>query len=160
MTGDYARIVGERIRQRREELGLTQAKLAERVDSASDSGRISRWELGKDQPRAKALRELAQALDVGDDYFAIGRREETVDEEVRDLLIEVRNLVAKQNSLLQRQSDILEGIESARTGLQTVVDQVTQATAVFGPNGTASSQPTGATSEHSSSRGASSPSPE
>ena len=60
-------IVGNLIRKKRKELHLTQAKLAEMVDS--DPYYISRLETGKKKPGSKFLIALSNALDIPTDYF-------------------------------------------------------------------------------------------
>ena len=50
---------GERIKKRRETLGLSQAELAAKI--GVDSSRLCRWERGE-EPRFKALKKLAKAL--------------------------------------------------------------------------------------------------
>lgn len=54
--------MGSRIRQRREELKITQTRLAEMIGSTQRS--ISNWENGMQEPRAEALIKLAAALGV------------------------------------------------------------------------------------------------
>lgn len=54
--------VGNRIRSRREELGLSQAALAERLNRTQTS--ISYWEAGRRSPDVEDLVALADALDV------------------------------------------------------------------------------------------------
>lgn len=53
-------------RRRREELGLTQSQLAERLGIWQ--GSLANWELGKREPRSTELRAWARALqlDPGD----------------------------------------------------------------------------------------------
>jgi Zn-dependent peptidase ImmA (M78 family)/DNA-binding XRE family transcriptional regulator len=60
---DGARVaVGNRIRARREELGLSQAALAERLNRTQTS--ISYWEAGQRSPDVEDLVALADALDL------------------------------------------------------------------------------------------------
>src|SRR6266540_936214 len=54
--------VGNRIRARREELGLSQAALAERLNRTQTS--ISYWEAGRRSPDVDDLVALADALDL------------------------------------------------------------------------------------------------
>lgn len=60
-------IVGNLIRTKRKELKLTQAQLAELVDS--NTYYISRLETGKKKPGSKFLIALSNALDIPVDYF-------------------------------------------------------------------------------------------
>ena len=60
--------LGTKIRHRREQLGLSQADLAQLMDIAQ--GRISEWESGaRSQMSLKNLRSLARALGVSADYL-------------------------------------------------------------------------------------------
>lgn len=60
-------IVGNMIRSKRKELCLTQAELAELIDS--DAYYISRIETGKQKPGSKFLVALSNALNLPVDYF-------------------------------------------------------------------------------------------
>ena len=51
------------LRSAREEAGLTQSQLARRIGVAGGE-RVSRWELGADQPRPELLVKMAEVLDV------------------------------------------------------------------------------------------------
>ena len=57
----WGRAFGERLRAQRRVAGLTQAALAERIDS--DRQTIYRWERGRQIPDAHHLAMLCQALD-------------------------------------------------------------------------------------------------
>ena len=60
--------IGTKIRHRREQLGLSQADLAQLMHIAQ--GRISEWESGaRMQMSLKNLRSLARALGVSADYL-------------------------------------------------------------------------------------------
>jgi transcriptional regulator with XRE-family HTH domain len=60
--------LGTKIRHRREQLGLSQADLAQLMHIAQ--GRISEWESGaRTQMSLKNLRSLARALGVSADYL-------------------------------------------------------------------------------------------
>ncbi|MFD9941386.1 helix-turn-helix domain-containing protein [Nonomuraea sp. NPDC059023] len=54
--------LGEAVRQRREELGLTQAELAERAGLKQPA--VARFEAGGTMPTIPMLERLAQALEV------------------------------------------------------------------------------------------------
>jgi len=60
--------LGQKIRQRREQLGLSQADLAQLMHIAQ--GRISEWESGaRTQMSLQNLRSMARALGVTADYL-------------------------------------------------------------------------------------------
>lgn len=58
---------GERIRQRRKALGLTQDELAAQI--GVDQKQISNYENSKDNPTSKTLAALADALGTSSDYL-------------------------------------------------------------------------------------------
>lgn len=60
MTDDPADRFPERLRARRDDLGLAQEEVARRVGVAVRV--YARWEAGETEPRAKHLRRLAQVL--------------------------------------------------------------------------------------------------
>ncbi len=62
--------VGARLRDRRAELGLTQASVAKAVGIRFQQ--IQKYERGANRVSASRLWELARVLDVGIDYFFEG----------------------------------------------------------------------------------------
>jgi transcriptional regulator with XRE-family HTH domain len=70
MAGELARQVGARIRARREELGLNQRELAEKIGEVTvNNQRVSDWERGVNQPSSRYLEKVADALGVEVAYF-------------------------------------------------------------------------------------------
>jgi transcriptional regulator with XRE-family HTH domain len=64
---NYRKLVGQKIRQRRKELGFkTQADLADKI--GVDSSRVSRWETGDDFPTDYRA-ELLTHLKVSEEYL-------------------------------------------------------------------------------------------
>lgn len=61
------KLIGERIKARRKQLGLTQSDLA--FESETSQGAISRYELGINEPTAEAIITLAAALRCSTDYL-------------------------------------------------------------------------------------------
>lgn len=82
---------GKRLRALREERGLTQRHIAERI--GVHVPQISRYESGGAMPSAETLIELSEVLEVGLDALVLGRNEKRADEihDVR-LLERVREL--------------------------------------------------------------------
>lgn len=66
-TGGDNMYIGERIRLLRKRDGLTQEKLAKRVNCSQNS--IAKYETGRSEPPADTLRQLAMALDTTVDYL-------------------------------------------------------------------------------------------
>lgn len=82
------RTVGELIRQRRGELGLTQEQLAERLRVTQPA--VSAWERGKDLPNS--LSAVADALDIPREQMvavveAAGRANDKVEQAIGEQLL-------------------------------------------------------------------------
>jgi transcriptional regulator with XRE-family HTH domain len=73
MAVEIAERIGARMRERREELGLTQAEVARRIEGKTTSDQVSRWERGKHQPND--LGPIARVLEVDVSYFYAPRPE-------------------------------------------------------------------------------------
>lgn len=65
--------IGDMIKIARQEAGLTQTQLAERLDIPFQS--ISQWERGKRQPKKESLQRIALALGLDSDFFLSAREE-------------------------------------------------------------------------------------
>ncbi len=61
---EEAELIGGRIRELRENAGLTQRELAEKMEGHAEGKDISRWENGKHVPEASNLKALANALET------------------------------------------------------------------------------------------------
>ncbi len=70
MRGGYGLTIGERIRQARNEKGLTQKQLGS--ISGTSEITIRQYELGKRQPRIEQLQRIASALDVDVNWLMNG----------------------------------------------------------------------------------------
>lgn len=60
-------VLGQRIHDRREQIGLTQEQLGELI--GKDQKQIWRYEAGKQTPSAETLVQLARALETSTDYL-------------------------------------------------------------------------------------------
>lgn len=69
MAAEYLQRLGARIRERRDEKGLTQAGLARLLPGTTDGAQVSRWERGLHRPSDDTLEHIADVLDVTMDYF-------------------------------------------------------------------------------------------
>jgi transcriptional regulator with XRE-family HTH domain len=83
MAAEYLARMGERIRERREALGLSQEDVARAMPGKITGQRISLWERGLHRPRDDSLEALARALEVDVSYFMTP---EPAKEETPDLL--------------------------------------------------------------------------
>ena len=68
------RYIGDRIRQRRNEIGLTQKELAAKINPGTSietapHTQVAQWESGKKKPGTDALIRLCNALDCDMDYI-------------------------------------------------------------------------------------------
>lgn len=61
---EEAEMIGKRIRERRDELKLTQRQLADALPGKTESKDISRWENGRHLPHPATLAAVAKALDT------------------------------------------------------------------------------------------------
>ena len=80
--------IGDRIKQKRKELGLTQAELGQKLNVTDRA--VSKWEQNEGNPDMSLIAPLANVLGVTLDYLITGKQEETIslddmDEEKRAL---------------------------------------------------------------------------
>jgi len=84
-------IVGRRMRERREALGLAQEKVGVAIglDESSARARISRYELGVHEPPFATAKLLASVLDVPPPYMYCE------EEDIADLLLALHKIPSK-----------------------------------------------------------------
>lgn len=86
MTNEKMKI-GDRVRKLREEMGLTQGELAERVRKGMSFQNIGNLEQGKIKKSPDYINELAETLNVTTDYLMRGEDAiYQVEDQVHDLL--------------------------------------------------------------------------
>ncbi|MGI9658612.1 MAG: helix-turn-helix domain-containing protein, partial [Gaiellaceae bacterium] len=113
---DERESVGQRIRRRRQELGLAQSALAGEQVSASY---ISYVESGKRNPSVKALRDIAKCLGVSTEYLETGCDSADTDAELADAELELRlGDVSKAIELLGRVRSRASTAKDAKTAAQ------------------------------------------
>lgn len=61
---EEARLIGDRMRERRLELELTQRQIAERLPGSTQGADVSRWETGRHRPGGDTLDRIADALET------------------------------------------------------------------------------------------------
>lgn len=71
MAAEHVEKIGARIRQRREELGMSRDDLAREMPGKTNGNAIYRWEKGLHEARPDALEAVAQALNVDVAYFYV-----------------------------------------------------------------------------------------
>lgn len=69
MAAEFVASMGARIRERREELGMTQHQLARALPGDVLHTQVSKWERGINRPRDDTLDAIAKALKVDVSYF-------------------------------------------------------------------------------------------
>lgn len=70
--------VGRRIRERREEVGLTQEQLGDRLSEPRTKGMISQWEKGTTTPTLEQIVEIARELHTDQTWVAFGSNSRTI----------------------------------------------------------------------------------
>lgn len=65
--------IGDRIREKRKQLGLTQLELAEKLNVTDRA--VSKWEQGEGDPSVSLLPEIARIFDITLDYLMTGKQE-------------------------------------------------------------------------------------
>ena len=97
--------IGSRIRYYREELGLSQKELAEKIGVSN--GRVSNWEQGLNRPDADLLANICLALNVSPSLLlGIQISPDELSDKERKIIQEYRKKVD-----LQKAVNILLGIE-------------------------------------------------
>lgn len=69
VAAEYVERIGQRIRERREELGLSRPALVRKTQGLVTENDLYRWETGRHRPQDGALDDLAAALEVDTSYF-------------------------------------------------------------------------------------------
>lgn len=98
--------IGERIRKYREELGISQKELAQRLGVSNS--RVSNWEQGINRPDANVLADICRTLNVSpSDLLNVRLSLDEFTEHERRIIMAYR---AKKD--MQKAVDILLGIDS------------------------------------------------
>lgn len=135
MAAEYLERMGERIRQRREEFGLTQEELARQMPGQVTGARISLWERGKNRPRDDSLESLAKVLKVDvayfmadepdksrtPDLFAIEDGDKSMDAVIRNLLREQGRILAEIKATQKEIKDALGALPAVASGLTALL---------------------------------------
>lgn len=103
MASQHAARIGARIRERREEVGLTQGQLARQIPGSVDVNQISRWERGVHRPHDDTLAQMAEALDVDVSYF----HSDAPEPGTADLMGTLKPTASPGSALLERKVDLM-----------------------------------------------------
>jgi transcriptional regulator with XRE-family HTH domain len=75
MAAEHVERIGARIRQRRDELGLSRGEVARQMPGKTNENAIYRWEKGLHAANPDTLEALATVLDVDTSYFYVDQPE-------------------------------------------------------------------------------------
>lgn len=143
--------IGRRIRERREELGLTQLGLANALPGSVGSDQVSRWERGIHKPRDEQLEQIAEVLEVEFGYFMSDGPSRSVGKNNVVELSRLDRLEAQQAQILEA----LERIESVAGANRQVLSELlaTLAEQAAGDAARAATQAAGGSAEGAAGRG-------
>ena len=116
---------GERIKELRTRLGMSQTALGERVET--DSTTVSRWETSKSTPSKKYIGKLASALGTSTDYLMCETDDAESHGEIYPLSIlaapgvnDDKRLIVSNRDMYASLPDSPEGFEIMRLFLEMV----------------------------------------
>lgn len=110
MTEQISKTIGQKIKERREQLGLTQSELAQRLgvsQNTVNSYENKNWK----NPSAKVISNLAKALSVPTIYLLDDDCQVLNDADEEVLLVNFRKLPEKEKELAVGIVKILAGVE-------------------------------------------------
>lgn len=118
-------LIGERIRERRKELGITQDELANRVGVKKTS--ISNYEVNTNSPPEKVIIKLMEALDCDANYLFGGCDEQIIVTPHEQKLIKAYRQMPEMHAAIDKLLDIQElkitvSQKAARSGDDRAVD--------------------------------------
>lgn len=87
--------IGDRIKEKRKELGLTQLELAEKLNVTDRA--VSKWEQGEGDPSIAILPELAKIFDVTLDYLMTGKQVDIISLDDMDTNKRLEYLIKKDD---------------------------------------------------------------
>lgn len=124
MAAESTRRLGENIRARREELGLTQEQVAREMAGHVSGDRVSKWERGENRPRDETLDDLARVLEttvaqlLGGHDRRVGATPtpfppKTIEGELAVILEGIKKQLAEQTDVLRRIEERVTAAETA-----------------------------------------------
>jgi transcriptional regulator with XRE-family HTH domain len=122
MAAEHVERIGQRIRERREELGLSRDDLARKMPGKTNGNAIYRWERGRHEARPDALEALADALEVPVAYFFVDEPDKAV---TPDPFARNGNSAPGDTDELRAQ---LDRIEQRQTDLAALIEAQAEAT--------------------------------
>lgn len=109
VAAEYLERLGERIRERREELRLTREEVARAMPGKTSGNQVYRWEKGLHQPGPENLQALAGVLRVEVSYFLVAAPAAGTPDLMGALADDemIRDIRAGMTLLLKQQAEIL-----------------------------------------------------
>lgn len=118
VAADFLERMGQRLRERREEMKLSRADVARKMPGKVSENQVYRWELGKHQPNPDTLQALAGVLERDVGYFmaAPADKTETPDLSVvngdRDQLERIETQLRANAEAIRALSDQLQEMQA------------------------------------------------
>jgi len=106
-------IVRQRIKECREQQGLSMTKLAEKTGLTISA--ISQFEGGERDPNLESLDKLANALEVSADYL-MGREEKLSDENIKAMFRGMQSMTEKDKEDMRHYYEFLRAKENYKKG--------------------------------------------
>ncbi|MDE2103204.1 MAG: helix-turn-helix transcriptional regulator [Patescibacteria group bacterium] len=120
VAAEFLERMGDRLRERREEMGLSRGEVARRMSGKVNENQIYRWENGKHQPNPDTLEELARVLEREVSYFmtpALRPSAElggTPEPSLQEMAQQLGNIEALVSQLLERlvAADVIAAVDA------------------------------------------------
>lgn len=125
MAREYVQRIGARMRERREELGLSQREVADQMPGAVTGNDISRWERGEHKPGDERLEKLAEILQTSVAYFLTDKRESATPD-LSNAPSQLDRIEAAQESLTVEVAAIRVELATALTLLEELTRSLAQ----------------------------------
>jgi transcriptional regulator with XRE-family HTH domain len=127
MASEMAARIGARLKKRREELGLNQREVSDRMHNRSVTNQhVSNWERGVYRPSDENLEDLAQALEVDVSFFYMDEPEEGTQDLMQTLSPNgdgPEDPASRIVSLLEQQNQLLADVAGGLGDLMAVVER-------------------------------------
>lgn len=131
VAAEYLERMGQRIRERREELGLSRADVARAMPGKTNENAIYRWEKGAHRPQDDALEALAGVLGVEDwTYFIATEPDKSATPDMFQPAFPIEALegalaevLAEIKAQLAEQTQVLDEIKDTATRVETMLEE-------------------------------------
>lgn len=129
MAAAYLQRMGERIRERRDELGLSRSDVARAMPGKTNENALYRWEKGLHRPNDDALEALAKVLKVDPAHFLTDQPQENTG----DLMVSLngKSQLDRIERLLTQLLDAHEALESRQTAAESALTRLVEEVAAL-----------------------------